>query len=93
MLLINFPNVSAETLDDAGRQLDRMRQDMERQRIQKQINEDINRHEEQIEIDENKPAEETDSDLKFLLTEITADESEIITAEVLGEIAAPYLDK
>ena len=93
MLLINSPNVSAETLDDAGRQLDRMRQDMERQRIQKQINEDINRHEEQIEIDENKPAEETDSDLKFLLTEITADESEIITAEVLGEIAAPYLDK
>lgn len=43
ILLINSPNVSAETLDDAGRQLDRLRQDMERQRIKEQIDEDRNR--------------------------------------------------
>ena len=93
ILVINSPNVSAETLDDAGRQLDRLRQDIERQRIKEQIDEDRNREENPVEVEENKTSKDEDSDLKFLLTKITVDESEIITEKILTEITAPYLNK
>jgi hemolysin activation/secretion protein len=92
MLLINSPYVSAETLDDAGRQLDQLRRDMERQRIKEQIDEDRKSEDNSVEVEEDKNSKTDDSDFKFILTKVTADESEIITEDVLNEIAAPYLN-
>lgn len=91
MLLINS-QVSAETLDVAGRQLNQIRRDMERQRIKEQIEEDRKQEDNSVEVEEDKNSKTEDSDLKFVLTKVTADESEIITEEVLNEIAAPYIN-
>ena len=65
---------------------------MERQRIKEQIDEDRNREENSVEVEENKTPKGEESNLKFLLTKITVDESEIITEKILNEIAAPYIN-
>ncbi len=94
MLLMNFNLVLAADLGsyDPSRQLNRDREEMERQRIWEQITENEENRKAKIE-DERTTSEAIDSDITFELTEIIFNESEILTREELEATVAEFIGK
>lgn len=87
-------NVSAESLSSDD-QMNQTREEMERQRIQRQIEEDRRRNQENIE--DNRAEEPTphggSDTLSFTLNNVTTDTSEVIDAETLRDIVKPYIGR
>lgn len=85
----------AETMPNADSEMNQQREEMERQRIQRQIEEDLRRRDENIsdEREKNPSTIENAEKIKFELADITVDESEIITPEKLDEFKADYLNR
>ena len=91
-----IPAVQAAPIDgDADIQMNDTLKELERQRIQRQIDEDMRRREENItdergqETEPPKPAEK----ISFELRDITFDESQVLDAETIEEIKSPYLNR
>ena len=93
LMAVVFPSiVTAASLGDNSMKYSR--EEMERQRIEKQIEEDQRHNQENIE-DKRQGDTGTQNDtqsLRFTLTDVTTDESVVITAKVLKEIVEPYLN-
>ncbi len=85
----------AETMPNADSEMNQQREEMERQRIQRQIEEDLRRRDENIsdEREKNPSTIENAEKIKFELADITVDESEIITPEKIDEFKADYLNR
>ncbi|SHK28341.1 Hemolysin activation/secretion protein [Selenomonas ruminantium] len=83
------------TPDNAGLQLNRDRENLERERLRQQIIEDQERGKEDNVTDkQDKQGKLTQNEnLRFLLEKITTDDSEILTAERFNALAAPYIGK
>lgn len=95
ILILLSSTTYAETIPNADSEMNQQREEMERQRIQRQIEEDLRRRDENI-IDEreNSPSNIDDAEkIKFELTDITVDESEIITPEKIDEFKADYINR
>ena len=74
----------------AGRQLQDMREQMERERVEQELAE----HREKTTIEDNqKKAEEQGGSIEFLLNEVVVDESAVLPAEKRDEIIKPYIGK
>ena len=88
-------NITADAApqDDAGLELRRQREDMERERLRQQIEEDKKNREGGVQDERETSAIEDTGEVKFILTNITVDESEIITPEKVNEIIAPYVGR
>lgn len=85
----------AETIPNADTEMNQQREEMERQRIQRQIEEDMRRRDENISDEREKDSStiENADKIKFELADITFDESEIITPEKFEEFKADYLNR
>ena len=79
--------------NDAGAQLERTREALERQRIAEQIAEDEKNRGAKVENQDETTSEEQSAAIEFQLQKINFDESEILTQEELGTIAQEYLGK
>lgn len=93
LLAVAVPSI-ASAAPSADNQMNQTREEMERQRIERQIEEDQRRSQENIE-DKRQSDTDTQTDtqsLRFTLTDVTTDESVVITAKVLKEIVEPYLN-
>lgn len=94
LLLLNLNAATAADLGsyDPSAQLNRDREEMERQRVWEQIRErEENR---KAEVEDNRDAgKQAESDLTFELTEVLFDDSEILTREELSAITADYVGK
>ena len=77
---------------DPSTQLNRDRQEMERQRMWEQIRESEENRKAEVE-DERESDKQVDSDLTFELTEVLFSNSEILTPEELSAITADYVGK
>ena len=69
--------------------------ELERQRIQRQIEEDLQRREENVtdERDQDVTSTKPEEKISFMLKDITIDSSEIITAEMVDEIKSSYINR
>ena len=92
---IGFAAPDAPTPDNAGIQINRDRENLERERLRQQIIEDQERSKEDNVTDkQDKSGEQAQNDnLRFRLEKITCDDSEILTAEKFNALAAPYIGK
>ena len=92
LMVASLPfNASAAPNSDS--QMNQTREEMERQRIERQIEEDQRRNQENIE-DKTKEGDNSQSQretLKFTLNDVTTDDSVVITPKVLKEIAGRYI--
>ncbi len=79
--------------NDAGAQLERNRELLERQRIADQIAEDQRNRGAEVEKQDEKTSEEQEAAVEFQLQKINFDNSEILTAEELDTIAQDYIGK
>ena len=77
--------------NDPGAQLERTREQLERQRIADQIAEDEKNRGAKVEGDNPTAEEEQSSAIEFQLQKIIFDQSEILTAEELDNIAKDYI--
>ena len=84
------PDVGA---NDPGAQLERTREQLERQRIADQIAEDQKNRGATVEGDNPTDEEKESSAIEFQLQKIIFDDSEILTAEELDAIAQDYVGK
>ena len=84
------PDVGA---NDPGAQLQRAREELERQRIADQISEDEKNRGGKVENQDETTSQEETSTVEFQLQKINFDDSEILTAEELNNIAQDYLGK
>lgn len=93
MLNVNVVNAAADFGSyDPSAQLNREREEMERQRVWEQIQEAEEARNAKVE-DEREKSAQTKSDIKFELTKIIFDESEILTAEELDGVTADFIGK
>ena len=79
--------------DDAGIELRRQREEAERERVRQQMEEDRRQQAEGVQDETGKPAAPAESEVKFLLNDVTCDPSEIIGEEKVREIASEYIGK
>ena len=84
------PDVGA---NDPGAQLQRSREELERQKIAEQIAEDERNRKAKVENQDEATSNEETPALEFQLQKINFDDSEILTAEELNNIAQDYLGK
>lgn len=86
---------AAPIAGDADIQMNDTLKELERQRIQRQIEEDIQRREENITDDREKDVEPTkpEDKVSFELKDITFDSSEVLSTETLEEMKSPYLNR
>jgi len=84
------PDVGA---NDAGAQLERNRELLERQRIADQIAEDQKNRGAKVENQDETTSQEQSPAVEFQLQKINFDDSEILTAEELDTIAKDYIGK
>ena len=77
---------------DAGTQLSQAREYMERQLVERQMEEDRKKQKAQV-VSNLKAPEETASTLTFTLTKIQTDSSEVLTEAELQKITEPYIGK
>lgn len=94
-LMMMTAQVEAEPMPNADFEMNQTREEMERQRVQRQIEEDLRRSDENI-TDERESSPSTidgAEKIKFELTDITVDESEIITAAKVDEFKSEYLNR
>ena len=93
LLNVNVANAAADVGSyDPSAQLNREREEMERQRVWEQIQEAEKARNAKVE-DEREKSTQTESDIKFELTKIIFDESEILTAEELDGVTADFIGK
>lgn len=93
LLNVNVVNAAADFGSyDPSAQLNREREEMERQRVWEQIQEAEEARNAKVE-DEREKSKQTESDIKFELTKIIFDESEILTAEELDGVTADFIGK
>ena len=95
MLMMISATVHAETMPNADFEMNQTREEMERQRVQRQIEDDLRRSDENIS-DERETSPSTiegAEKIKFELTDITVDESEIITPDKVFEFKADYINR
>jgi len=79
--------------DDVGLEMRRQREEAELERLRQQMEEDQERQDEKVQGDTETPADAAEDEVKFLLNEVTIDESTIITADKFNKIKEPYLGK
>lgn len=79
--------------DNAGLELRRQREEMERERIRQQMEEDKQNRENRVKDERQTENQAPESDVKFLLKNITVDESAIISAAEVEKITKPYIGK
>lgn len=91
---MNINAVSAADLGsyDPSTQLNRNREEMERQRVWEQIREREENRKAEVE-DDREADKQADSSVTFELTEVLFDDSEILTPEELSAITADYIGK
>ena len=77
---------------DAGTQLSQAREYMERQMVERQLEEGQKKQKAQVESHVKAP-EQTAANLTFSLTKIQTDSSEVLTETELQKITAPYIGK
>lgn len=94
MFLLSMNAVSAADLGsyDPSTQLNRDREEMERQRVWEQIREQEDNRKAEVEDDREK-SEQAESNMTFELTKVVFDKSEILTQEELSAITADYIGK
>jgi len=94
LLLLNMNAISAADFGnyDPSTQLNRDREEMERQRVWEQIREREENRKAEVE-DDRESGKQAESDLTFELAEVIFDESEILTQEELSAITADYIGK
>lgn len=94
LLLLNLNAATAADLGsyDPSAQLNRDREEMERQRVWEQIREREENRKAEVE-DDRDAGKQAESDLTFELTEVLFDDSEILTREELSAITADYVGK
>lgn len=83
------PNIPNPVKNDAGIQMNRMRDEMERERVRKQIAEDRAAAENKVE-DQQKAQEQKGETISFELKKIVFEPSSVLTEAELAEITAPY---
>ena len=84
---------TVEAAPNSDSNMNQTREEMERQRIERQIEEDQRRNQENID-DKTKGGEDTQTQgatLRFTLNDVTTDESVVITPKVLKDIIKPYV--
>ena len=86
---------AAPIAGDADIQMNDTLKELERQRIQRQIEEDMKRREENITDERDKDTTPTkpEEQIKFELKDITVDESAVLKTETIDEIKSPYLNR
>lgn len=84
------PDVGA---NDPGAQLERTREQLERQRIADQIAEDQKNRGAKVESEEQENEETKGEAITFQLQKVNFDDSEILTAEELDDVAKDYVGK
>ena len=77
----------ADGANDPGAQLERTREQLERQRIAEQISEDQKNRGAKVEKQDETTTDEQSPAVEFLLQKINFDDSEILTAEELDAIS------
>lgn len=78
-----------EGYNDSGVQLNRTREYLERQRVAQQIAEDRAKQQEKVQGSRQEQEKEQGA-LKFMLKEVTTDESAVLTKEEIAEAVKPY---
>ena len=84
------PDIEA---NDPGAQLQRVREELERQRIAEQISEDEKNRGAKVEGDNPSTSQEQNQAIEFQLQKINFDDSEILTEDELNDIAKDYVGK
>lgn len=79
-----------EGYNNAGVQLNRTREYLERQRVARQIEEDRARQRAKVEGGEEADKQQEGADVRFLLNDVAFDASEVLSEEELRRIAAGY---
>ena len=79
--------------NDAGVQLNRTKEYLERERVAKQIAEDKARRHQQVEEEKGKDQGQVEADLKFPVKEIKVGHSEVLQANEISKITADYIGK
>lgn len=77
--------------NDPGVQLNRMREYMERQRVVQQIAEDRAKEDSKVEGQSTKQEEASESAVKFVLSDVKIDGSEVLTKEEISGITSLYI--
>lgn len=96
LLLPTIGFAAPPTPDNAGIQINRDRENLERERLRQQIIEDQKRDKEDDNVTDkqDKSGELAQNEnIRFQLEKITTDDSEILTAEKFNALAAPYIGK
>ena len=95
LLLPTIGFAAPPTPDNAGTQINRDRENLERERLRQQIIEDQERSKEDNVTDkQDKNGEVAQNEsVRFLLEKMTCDDSEILSAEKFNELAEPYIGK
>ena len=81
----------ADGANDPGAQLERNREQLERQRIAEQIAEDEKNRKAQVEKQDETSSDEQSPTIEFKLQKINFDDSEILSAEELDGVAKDYI--
>ena len=79
--------------NDPGAQLERTREQLERQRVAEQIAEDEKNRGAKVEKEDEPTSQEESATIEFTLQKINFDESEILSADELDAIAQEYVGK
>ncbi len=77
---------------DPGVQLRQMQEQMERERIERQMQEQRNKQKENIEDRQQRPSGQKGA-VRFVLSSVVTDESQILLPEIRDEIVSPYIGK
>ena len=78
---------------DAGAQLSRAREYMERQLTEQRMEEDQQKKKAQVETDVQQPPEESAAKVEFSLARVDVEPSEVLTQEEIKKVIEPYIGK
>lgn len=93
-LMFTHSSPHAMAADSSDSEMNQTRGELERQRIQKQIEEDQRRNSESIEDETKKESTESQAPaLTFTLTDVTIDDSVVITSKILRDLIKPYVGR